>query len=147
MPIDDPQYDVAISFLSRDQSTAEAIHDKLAEGLRVFFYPRKQEQLAGTDGLESMRKPFFDDSRVVVVLYREPWGKTPWTQVEETAIKEGCLQRGWRRLLFVVLDKQSALPVWLPETHIRLDYAASDWNRRWGRSRLACKRMVVNTSR
>jgi hypothetical protein len=34
---------------------------------------------------ESMREPFFD-SRVVVVLYREPWGTTPWTSVEETAI-------------------------------------------------------------
>jgi hypothetical protein len=124
MPINNPQYDVAISFLSRDQSTAEAIQDKLAEGLRVFFYPRKQEELAGTDGLESMRKPFFDDSRVVVILYREPWGETPWTRVEETAIKDGCLEQGWKRLFFIVLDKQSALPRWLPETHIRLDYAA-----------------------
>jgi hypothetical protein len=32
-----------------------------------------------------MREPFFD-SRVVAVLYREPWGTTPWTSIEETAI-------------------------------------------------------------
>ena len=61
------------------------------EGMKVFFYPRNQEELAGTDGLESMRKPFFD-SRVMVVLYREKWGKTPWTRVEETAIKEACFK-------------------------------------------------------
>jgi hypothetical protein len=69
-----------------------------------------------------MRKPFFDDSRVVVVLYREPWGKTPWTRVEETAIKEGCLERGWERLFFVALDKAHSLPAWLPSTHVRFNY-------------------------
>ena len=59
MPIDNPKYDVAISFLFEDQNLAAAIYDKLSEGLKVFFYPRNQEELAGTDGLESMRKPFF----------------------------------------------------------------------------------------
>ena len=110
-----PQYDVAISFLTKDEAVALAIYDKLNEGLQVFFYPRKQENLAGTDGLESMRKPFFDDSRVVVVLYRESWGKTPWTRVEETAIKESCLEHGWERLFFVVLDRLDPLPIWLPK--------------------------------
>ena len=123
MGIENPQYDVAISFLSRDEPIATAIYQKLTEGLEVFFFPRSQEELAGTDGLESMRKPFFDDSRVTVVLYREPWGKTPWTQVEETAIKEGCLQHGWQRLFFVVLDRASALPRWLPQHHVRFNYA------------------------
>ena len=93
MAIENPKYDVAISFLSQDESTATAIHERLSEGLQVFFYPRSQEELAGTDGLESMRKPFFGESRVVVVLYREKWGKTPWTRVEETAIKESCLEQ------------------------------------------------------
>lgn len=123
MPIDNPQYDVAISFLSKDEAIATAIYRKLTEGLQVFFFPRSQEDLAGTDGLESMRKPFFDNSRLVVVLFQEPWGKTPWTRVEETAIKEACLEHGWHRLFFVVLDKASALPVWLPTNHVRFNYA------------------------
>lgn len=122
MPIETPQYDVAISFLSKDESIATAIYQKLDEGLSVFFYPRSQEELAGTDGLESMRKPFFDDSRVMVVLYREPWGRTPWTRVEETAIKEGCLEHGWERLFFIALDRKSAFPVWLPKTLVRFNY-------------------------
>src|SRR5579859_2521122 len=109
-----PKYDVALSFLSADEPTAGAIYDRLREGLEVFFFPRRQEALAGTDGLESMRTPFLNESRVVVVLYRAPWGKTPWTGVEETAIKEGCLKHGWHRLFFVVLDKTSTLPIWLP---------------------------------
>jgi hypothetical protein len=122
MPIENPKYDVALSFLSKDEPTAAAIHLKLSEGLSVFFFPRSQEDLAGTDGLESMRKPFFDDSRVMVILYREPWGQTPWTRVEETAIKDACLQHGWKRLFFIVLDRASPLPVWLPQTHVRFNF-------------------------
>jgi hypothetical protein len=110
MSVEKPQYDVAISFLAKDEAVATAIYQKLNEGLRVFFYPRSQEDIAGTDGLESMRTPFFNDSRVMVVLYRDPWGKTPWTRVEETAIKEACLEHGWERLFFVVLDRASHLP-------------------------------------
>jgi len=123
MPIDNPQYDVAISFLSEDEAIAAALNRKLSEGLRVFFYTQRQEELAGTDGLESMRKPFFDDSRVMVVLYRELWGKTRWTRVEETAIKEACLEYGWERLFFVVLDTASKLPIWLPKNFVRFNYA------------------------
>lgn len=122
MPIETPRYDVAISFLTQDEATAEAIYQKLSEGLEVFFYPRNQEELAGTDGQESMRTPFYDESRLMVVLYRERWGKTPWTRVEETAIKEACLAHGWERLLFVVLDQSSVPPTWLPRTHIRLNF-------------------------
>ena len=118
------EYDVAISFLSSDELIAKALHDRLATGLRVFFYPRSQEDLAGTDGLESMRSPFFNKSRVVVVLYRQQWGKTPWTRVEETAIKEGCLDRGWSQLFFVMLEEHETLPVWLPSTHIRFSLAS-----------------------
>jgi hypothetical protein len=123
MSIDHPKYDVAISFLSKDGDIAAAFNDKLSEGLGVFFFPRTQEELAGTDGLESMRQPFFDDSRVNVVLYRTGWGQTPWTRVEETAIKEACLAFGWQRLFFVVLGRENTFPVWLPQYHVRLNYA------------------------
>jgi hypothetical protein len=122
MPIENPKYDVAISFLTQDEAIAAAIAQKLSEGLEVFFYPRKQEELAGTDGMESMRTPFLNESRVMVVLHRERWGKTPWTRVEETAIKDACFEHGWERLFFIVLDQASVLPLWLPKTHIRFNY-------------------------
>jgi len=73
----DKKYDVAISFLVQDLTLAQAIRDKLSEGLEVFFFPHNQEELAGTDGLESMRTPFLHESRVNLVLYREKWGNTP----------------------------------------------------------------------
>jgi hypothetical protein len=118
-----PRYDVAISFLSEDESTAAALYNALSDGLEVFFYPRKQEALAGTNGLESMRTPFLEDSRIVVVLYRERWGNSPWTGVEQAAIQDGCLQHGWQRLFFMMLDNASSPPRWLPNTHVRFNYA------------------------
>jgi hypothetical protein len=95
----------------------------LGERLSVFFFPRKQEELAGTNGLESMRVPFMD-ARVVVVFFRRPWGETPWTRVEQTAITDRCLKQGWQSLLFVQLDSSSPVPTWLPETHIRFAWEA-----------------------
>jgi hypothetical protein len=118
-----PKYDVAISFLSADEATAAALHSSLSVGLEVFFYPRRQEELAGTNGLESMRAPFLSESRIVVVLYRDPWGKTPWTRVEQSAIQDGCLKCGWQRLFFVMLDRASEPPLWLPNAHVRFNYA------------------------
>jgi hypothetical protein len=117
-----PKYDAAISFLSEDVATAQAIYDRLvSNGLIVFFFPRNQEDLAGTNGLESMRGPFFD-SRVAVVLFKAPWGETPWTRVEATAIQERCLQKGWDSLIFVQLDTKSEIPRWLPSTHVRFAF-------------------------
>ena len=107
--------DVAISFLARDEPTARDLHDLLGGGPNVFFFPRKQEELAGTNGLESMREPF-QKARVVVVLFRHPWGETNWTRVEQEAITDRFLKQGWKWLLFVQLDDSSALPVWLPAT-------------------------------
>jgi hypothetical protein len=118
-----PKYDVAISFLSKDEPLAAALNDELVKGLDVFFFPRKQEELAGTDGLESMRQPFLIDSRVVVVLYRAPWGETPWTRVEQMAITDRFLREGWRWLFFLTLDTASKLPIWLSETHVRFNFA------------------------
>jgi hypothetical protein len=53
-----------------NEPTAAALYEHLSEGLEVFFYPRSQEDLAGTNGLESMKEPFADNSRVNVVLFR-----------------------------------------------------------------------------
>jgi hypothetical protein len=121
-PAPQSAYDVAISFLIQDERTARALNDELeASGLNVFFFPRKQEELAGTNGMESMRKPFLA-ARVNVVLFRKPWSETPWTRVEDAAISERCFNGGWSSLMFVQLDKISALPKWLPGTHIRFSF-------------------------
>lgn len=116
----DYKYDIAISFLQLDESVALDLHERLSPNYEVFVYSKKQEDLTGTDGTESFRKAFREDSRLVVVLYRDGWGKTPWTRVEEGAICDRFLKEGWDWLLFVMVDSKSTPPPWLPETRIRL---------------------------
>jgi|GEM_PF-1420460 len=115
-------YDIAISFLDEDRSLATDFYDRLSPNFEVFLYSKKQEDLAGTDGTESFRKAFREDSRLVVVLYRDGWGKTPWTRIEEGAITDRFLKEGWDWLLFVMLNSNSTPPPWLPETRIRLNF-------------------------
>lgn len=52
-----------------------------------------------------------------MVLFREGWGKTKWTRIEETAIKERALDKGWEFLAVVSIGTTNA-PVWLPKTKI-----------------------------
>lgn len=117
------KHDVAISFLVQDLALAQALYDKLSESLKVFFFPHNQEELAGTDGLESMREPFLKQSRINVVLYRERWGNTPWTGVEAAAIKDSCLENSFENIFLFVVEPTQLLPKWLPNTHIRFNYS------------------------
>jgi len=113
----DREYDVAISFLVVDENIAASIKGGLS-GLNVFFYPHNQEDLIGTNGIETMRAPFLS-ARVNVILFRERYGKTPWTGVELSAIQDSCLKSRYDSLVFVQLDKNDKKPDWLPDTHIR----------------------------
>lgn len=122
MSTEHSKYDVAISFLAKDEPTASALNEELSKKFNVFFFPKMQEELAGTDGMESMRTPFAEDSRVIVVLYRDGWGQTKWTRVEETAVREAVFNGGWERLFFIALDKTSTYPKWLPPTYVRLNW-------------------------
>ena len=132
----DPKYDLGISFLSRDEPIARDLYDRLSGSLTVFFFPRNQEELSGTDGMESMRLAFRERSRLNVVLYREGWGGTPWTRVEETAIKDRCLNDGFKSLFFIVLDDARHFPLWLPDTHIRFHLTDYDINQAAGAIKL-----------
>jgi hypothetical protein len=115
------KHDIAISFLQQDELLALDLHNRLSPNFDVFVYSKKQEDLAGTDGTESFRKSFFEDSRLVIVLYRDGWGETPWTRIEEGAIKDRFLKEGWDWLLFVMIDTTSKPPPWLPEIRVRLN--------------------------
>jgi hypothetical protein len=122
MPADTPKYDVAISFLVQDISLAAEFHAKLSKNLRVFFFPHNQEELAGTDGMVSMREPFYSQSRLNVIMYRQRWGNTPWTAVEAEAIKGSCLANSYRTLFVFVVEPPKEFPQWIPDPHVRLNY-------------------------
>ncbi|MGD0923405.1 MAG: hypothetical protein ABSA70_16825 [Terriglobia bacterium] len=135
------RYDVALSFLHRDEGLAVQIQTKLSESMEVFIYSKRQEELAGTDGLESFREAFLTNSNLVVVLYRDGWGQTPWTRIEEAAIKDRFLKEGWGWLLFIMLDEASTPPVWLPESEIRLNFAAYGLEQLFGAIKIRAEKL------
>lgn len=48
--------------------------------------------------------------------------RRPGPALRQTAIQDGCLNQGWQRLFFIVLDKTSAVPIWLPQHHVRFNF-------------------------
>lgn len=118
----DYKYEVAFSFLKEDEAIAYDINDHIQDRLSTFIYSKKQEVLGGSDGEKKFNEVFNKECRVVVVLYRDGWGQTPWTRIEETAIKNRAYENSWEFLLLVNLDVKSNLPTWIPKTYIWLDY-------------------------
>src|SRR5262245_1057056 len=99
-------YDIAFSFLDRDEALARRLVDRLGPDVRVFFAPDRQQELVGTDGVESFTAAYKNESRTVAILYRENWGSTLWTAVEQRAIRErGFEQRGFEFVTLIPLDK------------------------------------------
>jgi len=113
-------YDVAISFLATDEPLAEKLAGQLEGKVSIFLYSERQRELAGTDGVDKFSQAFGADSKVVVALYREGWGQSTWTRVEEEAIKSRGITSGWDFLLVISLDGQA--PRWLPRPQLWLGW-------------------------
>lgn len=112
------EFDVAISFLSKDENIAQELYDLLKDKTNTFYYSKRQDKIAGTDGEETLNKVFGQEARVVIVLYRKGWGKSSWTRIEETAIKNRALIEGYEFTLFIPLDEPPIVPNYLPKTYI-----------------------------
>ena len=120
------EYDVAFSFVKEDESIATTLNDLLQDRLSTFLYSKRQEELAGTDGEESFNDVFAHKSRVVVVIYRNEWGESPWTRIEETAIRNRAYDEGYEFVIFIPVEDSATLPKWLPKTQLWVGY------KRWG---------------
>ena len=116
------KYDVAISFLGSDLGLAEELANLLRDRMGVFLFTERQGEIAGSDGLDTLSRVFGSEARLVVILHRAAWGTTPWTRVEETAIKNRGLQQGWDFVLVIPLDENPTVPPWIPKTQIWLSY-------------------------
>ena len=112
------KYDFAISFLKEDESLALRISDLLQARMRTFVFSEQQKALAGRDGEEAFSSVFGSESRVIVILYREEWGKTTWTRIEETAIRGRAYDEGYDFTLLVNLETSAVPPRWFPRTRI-----------------------------
>src|SRR4051794_8510262 len=112
------KYDVAFSFLAGDEALAAQLTDLLQDRLKVFLYSRRQGEIAGTDGEKTFNAVFGEQARLVVVLYRSGWGQTPWTRIEETAIRNRAYEHGYDFVKFIPLDDNPSVPKWLPKTQL-----------------------------
>ncbi len=118
MPEGTFKYDLALSFLGRDEPVASRLNELLKGRWRTFIYFEHQKELIGRDGEVLFNSVFGQDCRVVAVLYRPDWGSTKWTRVEETAIRNRGHEEGYDFAVFIPLDKPPTRPQWLPPTRL-----------------------------
>jgi len=116
----DYKYEVAISFCVDDEQVAQGISDLISDKYPIFLYSKYQELLVGQDGVDIFTKVFKEDSRIVLILYREKWAKTPWTKVEENAIRERIFEEGTDFTVFISMDGNK--PSWLSNRLIYQNY-------------------------
>jgi len=114
----DYKYDVAFSFVQNDESTALALYNLLKGRINCFIYTEEQKRLAGANGEKTFNAVFTKDSRIVVILFGKDWGKTKWTRIEETAIRNKGFEEGYDFVILVPTEKHISPPDWLPKNRI-----------------------------
>jgi hypothetical protein len=112
------KYDVAFSLLAQDEGLASEINDLLSDRYQTFLYSGRQKEIAGTDGEIKFKTVFAEEARFIVVLYRDGWGTTPWTRMEEEAIRGRAFDEGYDFVKFIPLDEKQTVPKYLPRTQL-----------------------------
>lgn len=121
-------YDVAISFGYKDEPFANKLYALLSGRLKVFLYSKEQEKIAGTDGEAKFNEVFGKTAKLVVVLFREAWGQSPFTRFEETAIRNRAYSEGYDFTVFIPMDdsEKQKVPAWVPKNRLYIGLE------RWG---------------
>lgn len=109
------KYDIAFSFLEQDENIALKLYEELRDRLNCFIYSKRQDELISEDGIEKFTDVFSSESRVVVLLYRENYGKTRWTRIEETAIKKRGFNDGFEFIVLIPMSIDKNIPKWYPD--------------------------------
>lgn len=117
---DDFEYDVAFSFTYEDEIIAKELNDHIQSSFKTFIYLNKQNELAARDGEQKFNDVFHTKSRLVVILYREKWGNTPFTRIEMNAIKNRAFDEGYDFTIMIPLN-DSKPPKWYPKNRLYLN--------------------------
>jgi hypothetical protein len=116
-------FDIAISFLSQDETYANKIKTFFSE-LNVFVYSDHQDKIVSKDSDEVFKNIFLYNSKIVVVLYRDGWGKSSNTYIEQEAIKDRIFKnKGTEFLIMVNMTGKETMPPWVSERMIWFDYS------------------------
>lgn len=120
--LDEFQYDIALSLCRQDVDFARNLVNHLNPTLKTFFYEHSQEELIGKSGPEEFAKIFKEKSRVVVILSRDEWSESYYTEIERNAIidRTSVKNQGFGFLIVIpMLSRQ--IPSWYPSTRIYAD--------------------------
>jgi len=113
------KWDIAISLNQKDTVFAKKLVKVINPNLKVFFYEDKQEELINKSGPEAFAKIFKEESRIVVILSRNEWSETYYTEIERNAIidRTSVKNEGYQ-FLFVIPMVTNEIPSWYPSTRI-----------------------------
>jgi hypothetical protein len=112
------KYEVAFSFLQQDEELVSQIDRLLQERLSTFVYSERQLDLVGKDGELILKNAFGSQARIVVIVFRNEWGTTPWTRIEQDAIRDRAYDAGYDFCLLIPLDEPPSKPDWYPKNRI-----------------------------
>ena len=112
-------WDIAISLCKQDIDFAKKLVKAINPSLKVFFYEDRQDELISKSGPVAFAKTFKDESRVVVILSRDEWSNSYYTEIERNAIidRTAFKNEGYQ-FLMVIPMAQGETPPWYPSTQI-----------------------------
>nr|WP_319998881.1 hypothetical protein [uncultured Draconibacterium sp.] len=112
-------WDIAISLCKQDADFAKKLVKAINPTLKVFFYEDRQEELISKSGPVAFAKTFKEQSRIVVILSRDEWSNSYYTEIERNAIidRTAVKNEGYS-FLMVIPMVQGEIPTWYPSTYI-----------------------------
>lgn len=115
-------YDIAISLCKQDVDFGKKLVNNINPSLKVFFYENNQEDIISKSGPEVFSRIFKDKSRVVVILSRDEWSDSFYTDIERNAIidRTSVKNEGYN-FLMVIPMVPGQIPSWYPSTRIYAD--------------------------
>lgn len=113
------KWDVAISLCKQDAEFASKLVKAINPSLKVFFYEQNQEELISKSGPEAFAKIFKEQCRIVIILSRNEWSTSFYTEIERNAIIDRlAIKNEGYRFLMILPMVQGEIPPWYPVTQI-----------------------------
>jgi|GEM_PF-5718854 len=122
------KYDIAFVFFEKDEHLVNQINNLLKNKLKTFLNSKKREYKDDLEREMLLLDVFKKQSRCVVIFYRNKWGTTPYTAIEEKAVRTRISEEGNDHLLVISLDNPPVVPKYLSKAQIWTELAQAGIN-------------------